>query len=78
MKHKHKVWYDVTCFHQGVMYEYKRRKWLPYEEIKGHSCSHAHFRTARRALKNAYALSTRLGCEVILTRWFYISNHALS
>lgn len=71
MKLKRKGWYDVTCFNQGVMYEYKRRKWLKYEDIKGCSTSHAQFNTFRRARKNALALHTKLGCQVILTHWYY-------
>lgn len=71
MKRKHKVWYDVTCFNQGIMYEFKRRKWLGYDEIKGCSSSHASFKTFKRAKQNAIALSKKVKGKIILMRWCY-------
>lgn len=71
MKPKRKCWYEVTCFNQGIMYEYKRRKWLEYDNIKGCSTSHAQFNTIKRARKNAFALHAKYGCEVILLHRFY-------
>lgn len=71
MKRKRKSWAEVTCFNQGIAYESSTRKWKNYEDIKDCSSSHASFKTLRRAKKNAVALHTRLGCEVILLHIFY-------
>lgn len=69
MKRKRMSWSDVTCYGANVMYEHATRKWKDYSDIKGYSSSHARFKTLRRAKKNAMALYTRYGCEVVLLHW---------
>lgn len=71
MKRKLKSWAEVTCFAQGIMYETSTRKWKEYEDLKSCSSSHARFRTLNRARKNALALHTQRGCEVLLLHWGY-------
>lgn len=74
MKPKRRSWYEVSHmdYIDRYMWVSAVRKWLSEEDYKPYCrCSHATFRTLKRAKQNALKLREKVRGEVTLTRWFY-------